>query len=229
MAEGLFAQPTIVHNVETLANIPFIVDIGGDAYAKIGSSNCPGPKLFSVSGHVKTPGVYELPMGTTLREIIYQHCGGIRDGLRLKAVIPGGLSSPILNAERIDCPMDFINLPRFGSVLGSGAVIVFDETVDLMKVCHRAIQFYHHESCGKCTPCREGIWWMESVLERIRNGQGSMEDIDLLDEITRNIIGKTFCSLGESAATVMKSFLKNFRGDFEARVSSTPLPADTPA
>ncbi|MCL5978967.1 MAG: NADH-quinone oxidoreductase subunit NuoF [Nitrospirae bacterium] len=216
--EGFLSKPTIINNVETLANIPYIIEIGADAYAEIGSPDCPGPKLYSVSGHVKRPGVYELPMGITLREIIYDHCGGIRGDKKLKAVIPGGISTPILPADAIDCPMDFVNMPKHGSMLGSGAVMVFDETVDLVKVCYRAIKFFEHESCGKCTPCREGVGWMRAILERISGGSGTAEDIDLLIEVSNNITGKTFCPLGDGAAMVVQNFVKNFRSEFEEKI-----------
>lgn len=216
--EGFLSKPTVVNNVETLANVPYIIEVGAEAYSKIGSPDCPGPKLYSVSGHVKMPGVYELPMGTTLREIIYTHCGGIRNDKKLKAVIPGGISTPILTADRIDCPMDFINMPKYGSMLGSGAIMVFDETVDLAKVCLRAIRFFEHESCGKCTPCREGIGWLRAILERICSGSGTGDDIDLLMEVAKNITGKTFCPLGDGAATVVQSFINNFREEFEVKI-----------
>jgi len=217
--EGFLSKPTVVNNVETLANIPYIMEIGAEAYSKIGSPDCPGPKLYSVSGHVKMPGVYELPMGTTLREIIYTHCGGIRDGKKLKAVIPGGISTPIFPPEKIDCPMDFVSMPKHGSMLGSGAVIVFDETVDLVKVCLRAMKFFEHESCGKCTPCREGVGWLRAIIERIYNGSGTEKDIDLLVEVSKNITGKTFCPLGDGAAGVVQGFIKDFRHEFEQHIS----------
>ncbi|BCB97025.1 NADH-quinone oxidoreductase subunit F [Dissulfurispira thermophila] len=217
--EGFLSKPTVVNNVETLANIPYIIEIGAEAYSKIGSPECPGPKLFSVSGNVKNPGVYELPMGTTLREIIYTHCGGIRDDKKLKAVIPGGISTPILTPDKIDCPMDFVNMPKYGSMLGSGAVMVFDETVDLAKICLRAMKFFEHESCGKCTPCREGIGWMRAILERICSGSGMAGDIELLIEVSKNIAGKTFCPLGDGAAVVVQSFINNFRQEFEQHIS----------
>ncbi len=217
--EGFLSKPTVVNNVETLANIPYIMEIGAEAYSKLGSPDCPGPKLYSVSGHVKMPGVYELPMGTTLREIIYTHCGGIRDGKKLKAVIPGGISTPILPPEKIDCPMDFVSMPKHGSMLGSGAVIVFDETVDLVKVCLRAMKFFEHESCGKCTPCREGVGWLRAIIERIYNGSGTEKDIDLLLEVSKNITGKTFCPLGDGAAGVVQGFIKDFRHEFEQHIS----------
>ncbi len=217
--EGLFSRPTVVNNVETITNIPYIMEIGGDAYAKIGSPECPGLKLFSVSGHVKKPGVYELPMGVTLREIIYTHCGGIRDGRKLKGVIPGGISTPVLLPDKIDCPMDFVHLPKAGSLLGSGAVIVLDETADMVRVCLRIAKFFEHESCGKCTPCREGIGWLRAILERVDNGTGNDGDIGLLTEVADIIAGKTFCPLGDSAAMVVRSFVENFRPEFKAKVT----------
>ncbi|TAN43744.1 MAG: NADH oxidoreductase (quinone) subunit F [Nitrospirae bacterium] len=216
--EGFLAKPTVINNVETFANIPHIVEIGADAYLKIGSPESPGPKLFSVSGSVNKPGVYELPMGTTLREIIYGHCGGIKNGKELKAVIPGGVSTPIMTADKIDCPMDFVSLPRYGSMLGSGGIIVFDETADLLKVCLRIMEFFDHESCGKCTPCREGVGWLVAVLRRMSTGSGNPGDIELLTEISKNILGKCFCALGDGAAMVVQGFLNNFRSEMEAGI-----------
>lgn len=215
---GVFSMPTIVNNVETFANLPLIIELGAEAYSKIGSPECPGPKLFSVSGHVERPGVYELPMGTSLWEIIYTHCGGVRDGKRLKAVIPGGISTPVLPADNINCPMDFVNMPKHGSMLGSGAVMVFDETTCLVRVSYRALKFFEHESCGKCTPCREGTGWLKNILERIENGKGKMEDLHTLEDVAGNIAGKTFCPLGDGAASVVQNFLKHFRDEFEAHI-----------
>lgn len=217
---GVFSKPTVVNNVETLANLPYIIEIGGANYAKIGTPECPGPKLYCVSGHVAKPGVYELPMGTLLKDIIYTHCGGIKGGKKLKAVIPGGITTPVLPADKIDCPMDFVNMPKHGSLLGSGAVIVMDETVCMVKVCYRAIKFLEHESCGKCTPCREGTGWMRSILGRIENGEGKGEDVDLLLSISGNILGKTFCPLGDGAASVVQNFIKHFRPEFEEHIKN---------
>ncbi len=216
--EGYLGNPTVVNNVETIANIPYIIEVGGDAYSKIGCPDCPGPKLFSVSGHVKRPGLHELPMGTSLREIIYTHCGGIRDDRQLKAVIPGGISTPVITPDKIDCPMDFVNITKYGTMLGSGAIMVLDDTTDLVKVCLRAVMFYEHESCGKCTPCKEGVGWMKSILERIHKGMALKSDLDLLLEVSRNILGKTFCPLGDSAALVVQSFVMNFKEEFEQKL-----------
>ncbi|MDA8169585.1 MAG: NADH-quinone oxidoreductase subunit NuoF [Nitrospiraceae bacterium] len=215
---GLFGKPTIVNNVETLSNLPFIVEVGAEAYSKIGNPECPGNKLFCISGHVAKPGVYELPMGTTLRDIIYGHAGGIKNGKALKAVIPGGISTPVFPPDKLDCPMDFVSVPKFGSMLGSGAVIVFDETTCLVRVTWRALKFFEHESCGKCTPCREGTGWLRTVLERIENGQGRPGDVELLEDISKNIAGKTLCPLGDGAASVVMNFIKHFRGEFEGHL-----------
>jgi len=216
---GAWGMPTVVNNVETLSNLPLIIEIGADEYAKIGSPECPGPKLYSVSGFVEKPGVYELPMGITLREIIYDHCGGMKGGGKLKAVIPGGISTPVLPPDMIDCKMDFVNLPKSGSMLGSGAVMVFDESVCLVRVCMRAMKFFEHESCGKCTPCREGTGWMRNILERIESGQGRSGDVELLQEVASNIAGKTFCPLGDGAASVVINFIKHFGSEFEHHIS----------
>ncbi len=215
---GAWGMPTIVNNVETLSNVPYIIDAGAGAYSKIGSKDCPGTKLFSVSGCVEKPGVYELPMGISLREIIYTHAGGIRGGKKLKAVIPGGLSTPVLPADKIDCPMDFISIQKYGSMLGSGAVIVMDESVCMVKVAHRAMKFFEHESCGKCIPCREGTSWLEKILQRIEHGKGREEDLGLLSGIAETMSDKTFCPLGDGAACAVQSMLKHFRGEFEEHI-----------
>lgn len=215
---GAWGMPTVVNNVETLSNIPYILQAGGDVYSKIGSKDCPGPKLYCISGHVKKPGVYELPMGTILREIIYTYAGGIKGGKKLKAVIPGGISTPVLPADHIDCPMDFISMPKSGSMLGSGAIIVMDESVCMVKVLYRAMKFFEHESCGKCTPCREGTGWLSSIIGRIENGKGKREDIELLSDVAGNISGKTFCPLGDGAATVAMNMIKHFREEFEEHI-----------
>jgi NADH-quinone oxidoreductase subunit F len=216
---GAWRMPTIVNNVETLANIPYIVEIGGEAYSKIGNPECPGPKLYCVSGHVNRPGVYELPMGTTLREIIYTHAGGIRNDKELKAVIPGGVSTPVLPASMIDCRMDFVSMPKAGSMLGSAAVIVMDETVCMVKVMHRIMKFFEHESCGKCTPCREGTGWLRRILESIEKGNGRPGDIELLRDISEDMMGKTFCPLGDGAAGALRGMLKHFEYEFEEHIA----------
>jgi NADH-quinone oxidoreductase subunit F len=217
---GAWSMPTIVNNVETLSNLPYIMNIGGDEYAKIGSKECTGPKLFCVSGCVERPGVYELPMGTSLKEIIFNHAGGIKNDKKLKAAFPGGISTPVLPADKVDCPMDFVSMPKFGSMLGSGAVIVIDDSVCMVKVAYRASKFFEHESCGKCTPCREGTEWLRKILERIENGKGRNEDIRLLSEVVGIIEGRTFCPLGDSAAGMVKSMLQHFRNEFEEHIKT---------
>jgi len=216
--QGAWDMPTIVNNVETLSNIPYIVEIGGEEYSKIGSENCPGPKLFCVSGSVNKPGVYELPMGITLKEIIYDYAGGIKNNGKLKAVIPGGISTPVLPAVSIDCNMDFTSMQEAGSMLGSGAVIVMDESVCMVKVAYRAMKFFEHESCGKCVPCREGTDWLSKVLERIENGNGREGDLDLLMYVSDTMLGRTFCPLGDGAAGVIKAMVKHFRNEFEFHI-----------
>ncbi len=217
---GAWDMPTIVNNVETLSNVPYIMEIGGEAYSQIGSEECPGPKLFSVSGHVEKPGVFELPMGTSLKDIVYTHAGGIKNGGTLKAVIPGGISTPVLPADAIDCPMDFVAMPKAGSMLGSGAVIVMDDSVCMVKVAHRALKFFEHESCGKCVPCREGTDWLRKILERIDKGNGREGDIELLSDVADIMTGRTFCPLGDGAAGVVKGMIKNFHSEFEEHIAT---------
>ncbi len=217
---GAWGMPTVVNNVETLSNVPYIIDIGGDAYSRIGSEECPGPKLFCVSGCVEKPGVYELPMGTILRDIIYTYAGGIKNNKKLKAVIPGGISTPVLPADKIDCPMNFVSMPKFGSMLGSGAVIVMDESVCMVKVTLRALKFFEHESCGKCVPCREGTDWLRKILERIECGKGREGDVELLHDVAETISGRTFCPLGDGAAGVIMAMIKHFRAEFEEHIKN---------
>jgi len=217
---GAWRMPTIVNNVETISNLPYIVEAGGEAYSKIGNKDCSGPKLFCVSGCVNNPGVFELPMGTSLKDIIYKHAGGIKDGKKLKAVIPGGISAPVLPADSIDCAMDFVSMSKAGSMLGSGAVIVMDESVCMVRVTHRALKFFEHESCGKCVPCREGTEWLRKILERIEQGKGGEGDVELLYDVAGNISGKTFCPLGDGAAGVVMGMLKHFRNEFEEHVKN---------
>ncbi|MEW6409430.1 MAG: NADH-quinone oxidoreductase subunit NuoF [Nitrospirota bacterium] len=218
---GAWGMPTVVNNVETLSNIPLIIEIGPEGYSKIGSPDCPGPKIYCVSGHVNRPGIYELPMGTSLRELIYTHAGGIRNGRRLKAVVPGGISTPVLPADAIDVAMDFVSMTKAGSMLGSGATIVMDATTCMVKVAWRALKFFEHESCGKCTPCREGTGWLRQILQRIEDGRGRDGDIELLNDVSDNILGKTFCPLGDAAAMVVKSMLKHFKKEFEEHIKRT--------
>lgn len=221
---GLWGKPTVINNVETLSNIPRIIEIGAEAYSKIGTPESPGPKLYCVSGHVNRPGVYELPMGTTLKEIIYTHAGGIKDGKSLKAVIPGGLSTPILPSSKIDCPMDFVNMPKYGSMLGSGAVIVMDETVCLLEVCEMASKFFVHESCGKCAPCRIGTKRMLEIIQRIIIGEGKDKDVELLLELGNVMEATSFCPLGATAPNPVVSTIRHFREEYESHIKKGRCP-----
>ncbi|RMF70430.1 MAG: NADH-quinone oxidoreductase subunit F, partial [Calditrichaeota bacterium] len=182
--------------------------------------------LYSVSGHVKKPGVYELPMGTPLREIIYKHAGGILGDRKLKAVVPGGSSSPILTPDEIDVKMDYDSLAAIGSMLGSAGVIVMDETTCIVRALYVVTRFYHHESCGQCTPCREGTGWAEKILKRILDGHGRIEDIDNLDNIASNIMGNTICPLGDAAAMPIRSYVRKFRHEFEEYIRGKREPQE---
>ncbi|MCJ7578236.1 MAG: NADH-quinone oxidoreductase subunit NuoF, partial [candidate division Zixibacteria bacterium] len=217
---GLYLSPTVINNVETLSNIPHIVLNGADWYAGIGMPKSTGTKIFSLSGHVKSPGNYELPMGTPLRELIYDYGGGIKDDRKLKAVIPGGVSTPVLTSQLLDVKMDFESLFEAGSLLGSGAVIVMDETTCMVKVAYRLSKFYEHESCGKCVPCREGTRWIRMIMERIENGKGREEDIDLLLDICTNIAGKTVCPMGDAAVVPIMSTIQKFRDEYEYHIKN---------
>lgn len=217
---GAWGKPTIVNNIETLSNVPLVIRIGPEEYTKIGPATSPGPKLYSVSGHVNKPGLYEFPMGTSLRELIYTHAGGIRGGKKLKAVIPGGISTAVLTPDKIDTPMDFDSVNKAGSWLGTGAVIVMDETTCMVKVLWRALKFYEHESCGKCTPCREGTGWLRRIVERIENGKGTDEDIELIVDIVDNIRDKAFCPLVDGAVIAVESMLRYFKNEFEEHIKN---------
>ncbi len=218
--EGAFRCPTIVNNVETLAYVPSIIENGARWFADLGTERNGGVRCFSVSGHVERPGVYELPMGTPLREIIYEHAGGVRGGKKLKAVVPGGSSSPILTADEIDVKMDYDSLAAIGSMLGSAGVIVMDEDTDMVRALYVVTRFYRHESCGQCTPCREGTGWAEKILKRLLDGKGTMTDIDNLVRVAGNILGNTICPLGDAAALPIQSYVRKFRSEFEAYVGS---------
>jgi len=221
---GAFGCPTVLNNVETFCAVPPIILNGGEAFAALGSPRNGGTRLFAVSGHVNRPGVYELPMGFNLLRLINEVAGGVRGGRKLKAVIPGGSSCPVLRAEECDLPMDFDCLARAGSMLGSGAVIVMDETTCMVKVAARVLRFYAHESCGFCIPCREGTAWLARVLERLHRGEGRPEDIELIAEVGRNMLGRTFCPLGDAAAMPAIAFVEKFRPEFEAHLSGQPCP-----
>jgi NADH-quinone oxidoreductase subunit F len=225
---GLFGCPTVVNNVETLACVPYIIENGAEAYAAHGRPRNTGPKLFCISGHVNKPGVYELPMGTTFREIIDEYCGGMRDGKKLKAFIPGGSSCPVLPADKVDTPADFDAVAEAGSMFGSGGLIVMDETVDMVWALENLLTFYAHESCGQCTPCREGSDWSLDIVKRIRRGHGRPEDIDTLLRIARYASqGMTICPLGDAFCGPIESFIKHFRDEFDAYIAKAePWPPE---
>ncbi len=215
---GLYGKPTTINNTETLASVPWIVQHGGQAFLELGKPNNGGPKLFSVSGHVNKPGNFEVPLGTPFSELL-EMAGGVRNGHKLKAVIPGGSSAPVLPADiMMDCTMDFDSIAKAGSMLGSGAVIVMDETVCMVRALERLSYFYFEESCGQCTPCREGTGWMYRVIHRIEHGQGRPEDMELLNSVAGHIGGHTICALGDAAAMPVQSFLKHFGREFEHHI-----------
>jgi len=217
-AAGLYQCPTAVNNVETLCNVPLIVLNGPEWFAGIGPEKNGGPKLFCISGHVKRPGVYEASMHTTLRELIYDHAGGMLGDRPLKAIIPGGSSVPLMLPDQLDTPASFDAIQKAGSLLGSAGLIVLDDTVCMVWLAMNLLHFYRHESCGKCTPCREGCDWLFKLLARVEGGEGQPKDLDLLFGVSNNIIGKTLCAFGDAAATPVLSTMKLFRAEYEAHV-----------
>ena len=214
--QGYLKKPTIVNNVETLASVKYILRDGVEAYRKYGTEKSAGTKLFSVSGDVQRPGTYEVPLGYPLKQLIEEECGGLKPGRKLKAVIPGGSSAPILNAEEsYKVNMDYESLQSVGSMLGSGAVIVIDDTRCMVDLLDVTLHFYHHESCGQCTPCREGTGWINKIANKIVKGEGRVQDIDLLETVAKNMMGKTICALSDAAAMPTISFVQKFRDEFE--------------
>ncbi|CAB4323992.1 MAG: NADH-quinone oxidoreductase subunit NuoF [Actinobacteria bacterium] len=229
-AKGLYMQPTIVNNVETLSNLPWIISNGGEAFAALGAETSRGTRMFAVSGHVKTPGVFEVEYGvTTFRDLIFspQYGGGIRNDNAIKAFIPGGASAPWFFEEHLDLPLEKVTVDRAGSMLGSGAIVVMDETTDAVKACLRVVRFFARESCGKCTPCREGTTWLEKILQRILDGYGRPSDLALLMDVCDNISPgiawppkqTTICPLGPSAVSPIASAMERFRSEFDARIT----------
>lgn len=215
---GLYGRPTVINNTESLASIPDILRQGPEWFRDIGVENSGGSKLFSVSGNVKRPGNFEVPMGTPFSELL-EMAGGIRDGHKLKAVIPGGSSAPVIPGEQMmDLTMDYDSIASAGSMLGSGAVIVMDDSNCMVKVLDRMSYFYYEESCGQCTPCREGTGWMHRVIHRIEHGKGRPEDLDLLDDVAAKIQGRTICALGDAAAMPVASFIKHYRDEFQYHI-----------
>jgi len=215
---GLYGCPTVINNTETLASVPTILREGAEQFRDLGVENSGGSKLFSISGHVKNPGVFELPMGTPFSEL-FELAGGMRDGSKIKAVIPGGSSSPVIPGEiMMDLTMDYDAIAKAGSMLGSGAVIVMDDSTCMVKVLDRMGYFYHEESCGQCTPCREGTGWLYRIVHRIENGQGRPEDIDLLMDVQNRIRGKTICALGDAAAMPVAGMLRYYQDEFQYHI-----------
>jgi len=216
---GLFGCPTIVNNVETLAVVPWIIDQGAARYAAIGTEKSKGTKLFCVSGHIRNPGVYEVEMGYPFRQFLEEDCGGVPGGKKLKGVIPGGASMPVLRADEIEgVRMDYESMQAAGTLLGSGGVIVMDDSTCMVKTAWNIARFFAHESCGQCSPCREGCHWMEKIFARIDNGSGEKADLDLILNISGNIIGRTICPFGDAAAMPAAAFIKKYRDEFEEHI-----------
>jgi NADH-quinone oxidoreductase subunit F len=219
---GLYQCPTVLNNVETFCAVPSIILNGGQWFADLGTPKNGGTRLFCLSGHLNKPGVYELPMGFNLMRMITEVGGGIPGGKKLKAVIPGGSSCPVLKADECDLAMDYDTLMKAKSMLGSGGVVVMDESTDMVRAMLRIMKFYQHESCGWCIPCREGTTWLRKMLDRFDQGFGTSSDIDLMNDVAKNMLGRTFCPLGDAAAMPMMSFVEKFRDDFEAKLRVSP-------
>ncbi len=220
---GLYARPTVVNNVETIASVPDIVNGGSDWFRSMGTEKSPGPKIYSLSGHVSRPGQYEAPMGTTLRALLAA-AGGMKDGIPLKFFTPGGSSTPIFTPAQLDVKLDFDDVAAAGSMLGTTALMCFNETVSVPWAVWKWLEFYKHESCGKCTPCREGTGWLAQILRRVVTGSGTLADLDVLSDAASNIIGRSFCALGDAAATPILSSFKYFRSEFEDLVTGRAAP-----
>ncbi|HWY26472.1 MAG TPA: NADH-quinone oxidoreductase subunit NuoF [Candidatus Angelobacter sp.] len=212
---GLYGCPTVINNAETLSSVPAIILKGGEWYAGLGTPKNGGTRLYSISGHINKPGIYELPLGFNLKRMIEDVAGGVKDGRKLKAVIPGGSSCPLMSADEIDVALDFDSVAKVGSMLGSGGTVVIDEDTCMVDVARRIMHFYAHESCGWCIPCREGTTWLRKMLDRFHEGGGRPEDIPLIDELSKNMLGRTFCPLGDAAAMPTISIVKKWRNEFE--------------
>lgn len=223
--EGLYSKPTVINNVETLCVVPYIVNEGAESYAALGTEKSKGTKLVSVSGHVKKPGNYEIELGTPTSELIYNLAGGIQNDNKLKAFIPGGSSVPMLPASKVDTPYDYESLAEAGTMLGSGALIVIDDSINIVEATLRLISFYMHESCGKCTPCREGTRWLHQIVERIMQQKGKLEYITRLEDICDNMSFKTFCPLADACVAPVVSSIKHFRADYEEYFKNIPAGA----
>jgi NADH-quinone oxidoreductase subunit F len=225
---GLYGCPTVVNNVESIASVPAIIRNGVDWFRSMGTDKSPGFTLYSLSGHVNRPGQYEAPLGITLRELL-EYAGGVRDGHQLKFWTPGGSSTPLLTDEHLDVPLDYENVAAAGSMLGTKALQIFDETTCVVRAVLRWTQFYEHESCGKCTPCREGTYWLTQILERLETGHASAEDVDKLLDISDTILGKSFCALGDGAASPIISSIQYFRDEYLAHLQTGGCPFDPAA
>ena len=214
---GLYGKPTVVNNVETLTNLPLIIDRGAEWYRTYGTEKSPGVKIFSLSGNINRPGNYELPLGTPFRELIYEHGGGIPSGRKIKAIMPAGASSSLIVAteQALDTPMDYESVPSLGAQLGSASIIVVDDSVNIAWLINKTIHFFKHESCGKCTPCREGTFWMQHLTERIAGDTRAREDVELLYDVANQIKGKCLCALGEFSIEAVLSGIDRFKEDFE--------------
>jgi NADH-quinone oxidoreductase subunit F len=221
---GLYGSPTQINNVSTIALVPKIIELGAAEFAKIGVPSAPGTAVFSISGNVVSPGNYERELGVTLRELIYDVAGGIPDGRELKAIIPGGSSVPVLTPDQLDTPMDYDSIQAAGSFFGSAAIIVVDDRCCMVQLALRAAQFYMHESCGKCTPCREGTRWLVQLLEKLEGGRAERSDVELLEKVCDRILGKSLCALGDFAVYPVSSYLRKYRGEFEAHVDQGGCP-----
>jgi len=221
---GLYMQPTLINNVQTLASVPAIVEMGVDRYRELGAETAPGTVVYSLSGNVNRPGNYELPLGTTLRELIFQHGHGVAEGRALKAIIPGGSSVPVFTPDQLDVALDFDAVQAAGSYLGSAAVIVVDDRACMVQLALRAEKFYMHESCGKCTPCREGTRWLVQLLEKIEDGRGTQADLDLVTKVCDRIEGKSLCALGDFAVWCVGSYVEKFPGEFQRHIDEGGCP-----
>lgn len=216
--KGLWGRPTTINNIETLSNVPLVINQGADWYSGVGAEDHPGPVLYGISGHVNQPGVYEYPTGVPVMELINDVAGGIRGGKKLKALIPGGSSTPVLRADQLEgVTMNAESLREAGSMMGTAGMVVMDEDTDMVEVLWRIAHFYHHESCGQCTPCREGTGWLEKVLIKIKNGEGEIKDLDLLLDLTNQMEGRTICALADAAAWPVRHTINRFRDEFEAK------------
>jgi NADH-quinone oxidoreductase subunit F len=226
-AVGLFGKPTIINNVETFTNVPMILANGADWHKSIGTADSAGVKVFSLSGRVRKPGNYELPFGTTFRELIYTHGGGVQDSRSVKAIMPAGASSSLIvikDEKVLDTPMDYATVRTLGGDLGSASIIVIDDSVSMDWLVNKTVHFFKHESCGKCTPCREGTYWMSNIIERIHTGRGTTGDVDLLLNVAKQIQGKCLCALGEFSTMAVVTGIERFPQDFKKAVSPAPLP-----